>query len=177
MVVREAVAWNRSFAERIAAADRDRTLRLARGQRCSRSQVTSSIILFRHLDLERATLHEDLETTAAGSLRPTLSADERRRRDALLEQYAFGSERLVEGANGALEVIAAPGAAHTTDPPLLGDRNTNAERVHLAQQEQRRQAKAEHEQRVERDRQLLDDQRRKQERAKERTQKREKRRM
>ncbi|KJE92184.1 hypothetical protein CAOG_03198 [Capsaspora owczarzaki ATCC 30864] len=100
--------------------------------------------------------------------RKEISPEERKRRDAILEQYAYD--------HGSDEEDYVPEDGETDDIPGIAANNNQAmvADYHL---QQRMQAKAEHEQKVARDKAQQDREKAEREKVKQRTQKQERRRM
>ncbi|KAF9928824.1 hypothetical protein BGZ67_006750 [Mortierella alpina] len=141
---------------------------------------------------ERASLKAQLEDTSnrEGTLSMSsrhviknMTKEERKKRDALLAQYGYDLDEMVEGADGEMEIVykdrsKASGAASgvsTADPLLMA--NNNAEIVKQKDAVRRAEMKKASENEKERNKLALEKQRLAQEKEKRRTQKSEKRRM
>ncbi|KAF9974828.1 hypothetical protein BGZ73_001688 [Actinomortierella ambigua] len=111
-----------------------------------------------------------------------LTKDERRRREALLSQYGFDMDEIVEGDNGELEISykdrsggGGKKSSGSGDPLLQA--NNNADIVKQKEAARRAEMKKASESERERNKQALEKQRLEKEKEKRRTQKHEKRRM
>ncbi|KAG0233757.1 hypothetical protein BGW42_007217 [Actinomortierella wolfii] len=113
-----------------------------------------------------------------------MTKEERKRREALLAQYGFDMDEIVEGADGELEISykdrSSSGSggkkSSSSYDPLL-QANTNADIVKQQEAARRAQMKKASENERERNKQALEKQRLEKEKEKRRTQKHEKRRM
>ncbi|KAG0031559.1 hypothetical protein BGZ81_001034 [Podila clonocystis] len=112
----------------------------------------------------------------------TMTKEERKKRDALLAQYGYDLDEMVEGADGEMEIMykdrSAKGSAagvNTSDPLLMA--NNNADIVKQKEALRRAEMKKASENEKERNKAALEKQRLAQEKEKRRTQKSEKRRM
>lgn len=112
----------------------------------------------------------------------TMTKEERKKRDALLAQYGYDLDEMVEGADGEMEIVykdrSAKGSSvgvSTGDPLLMA--NNNADIVKQKEASRRAEMKKASENEKERNKAALEKQRLAQEKEKRRTQKSEKRRM
>ncbi|KAF9282534.1 Protein transport protein S9 plasma membrane t-SNARE [Mortierella alpina] len=141
---------------------------------------------------ERASLKAQLEDTSnrEGTLSMSsrhviknMTKEERKKRDALLAQYGYDLDEMVEGADGEMEIIykdrskgsGAASGVSTADPLLMA--NNNAEIVKQKDAIRRAEMKKASENEKERNKLALEKQRLAQEKEKRRTQKSEKRRI
>ncbi|KAH7038770.1 hypothetical protein BKA57DRAFT_474153 [Linnemannia elongata] len=113
----------------------------------------------------------------------TMTKEERKKRDALLAQYGYDLDEMVEGADGEMEIVykdrsgkgGADKGVSTGDPLLMA--NNNADIVKQKEAARRAEMKKASENEKERNKAALEKQRLAQEKEKRRTQKSEKRRM
>ncbi|KAF9572478.1 Protein transport protein S9 plasma membrane t-SNARE [Mortierella alpina] len=141
---------------------------------------------------ERASLKAQLEDTSnrEGTLSMSsrhvvknMTKEERKKRDALLAQYGYDLDEMVEGADGEMEIVykdrskgsGAASGVSTADPLLMA--NNNAEIVKQKEAVRRAEMKKASENEKERNKLALEKQRLAQEKEKRRTQKSEKRRI
>ncbi|KNE67891.1 hypothetical protein AMAG_12609 [Allomyces macrogynus ATCC 38327] len=106
-----------------------------------------------------------------------LTRDEKRRRQALLAQYGFQTDEIVINAQGEEEVRYRDHSAGAKRADDGLDSNTNAKRIADQEAARRARMREEHEKKVAQDKAALEKQRLDKEKAKQRTQKKEKRRM
>ena len=93
----------------------------------------------------------------------------------MLAQYGFeGADEIRETANGDLEIVYKDGSGKGGDPLKGLEENRNAKMVQEKDQAKRAQQKEEHVKKVAREKQLLEADKLRKEKAKQRTQKREK---
>ncbi|KAI1314924.1 hypothetical protein EDD11_001561 [Mortierella claussenii] len=112
-----------------------------------------------------------------------MTKEERKKREALLAQYAYDLDEMVEGEDGELEIVykdrssksSATGSGASSDPLLMA--NNNADIVKQKEALRRAEMKKASENEKERNKLALEKQRLAQEKEKRRTQKSEKRRM
>ncbi|KAG0363093.1 hypothetical protein BC939DRAFT_488777 [Gamsiella multidivaricata] len=110
-----------------------------------------------------------------------MTKEERKKRDALLAQYGYDLDEMVEGADGEMEIVykdrsgGSKAAVSTSDPLLMA--NTNGEVVKQKDAQRRAEMKKASENEKERNKLALEKQRLAQDKEKRRTQKSEKRRM
>ncbi|KAG0246257.1 hypothetical protein B0O80DRAFT_254346 [Mortierella sp. GBAus27b] len=109
-----------------------------------------------------------------------MTKEERKKRDALLAQYGYDLDEMVEGDNGEMEIVYKDrsGSSSTTkssDPLLLA--NNNADIVKQKEAQRRAEMKKASENEKERNKLALEKQRLAKEKEQRRTQKNEKRRM
>ncbi|GJJ72394.1 hypothetical protein EMPS_04751 [Entomortierella parvispora] len=111
-----------------------------------------------------------------------MTKEERKKRDALLAQYGYDLDEMVEGADGELEIVykdrsakAAAGNVSTADPLMMANNNSEIQKQKDAVR--RAEMKKASEMEKERNKLALEKQRLAQEKEKKRTQKSEKRRM
>ncbi|KAG0297187.1 hypothetical protein BGZ96_007396 [Linnemannia gamsii] len=113
-----------------------------------------------------------------------MTKEERKKRDALLAQYGYDLDEMVEGADGEMEIVykdrsgkssGADKGVATGDPLLMA--NNNADIVKHKEAARRAEMKKASENEKERNKAALEKQRQAQEKEKRRTQKSEKRRM
>ncbi|KAF9083372.1 hypothetical protein BGX29_011110 [Mortierella sp. GBA35] len=140
---------------------------------------------------ERASFKADLDSTSnrEGALSMSsrhvvknMTKEERKKRDALLAQYGYDLDEMVEGADGEMEIVykdrsgkGSAGGVSTADPLLMA--NNNADIVKHKEAARRAEMKKASENEKERNKLALEKQRLAQEKEKRRTQKGEKRRM
>ncbi|KAF9385683.1 hypothetical protein CPB97_004585 [Podila verticillata] len=111
----------------------------------------------------------------------TMTKEERKKRDALLAQYGYDLDEMVEGADGEMEIVykdrskGSSAGVNTSDPLLMA--NNNADIVKQKEALRRADMKKASENEKERNKAALEKQRLAQEKEKRRTQKGEKRRM
>lgn len=113
----------------------------------------------------------------------TMTKEERKKRDALLAQYGYDLDEMVEGADGEMEIVykdrsgkgGADKGVSTGDPLLMA--NNNADIVKQKEAARRAEMKKASENEKKRNKAALEKQRLAQEKEKRRTQKSEKRRM
>ncbi|KAI8818393.1 uncharacterized protein EV422DRAFT_569817 [Fimicolochytrium jonesii] len=113
--------------------------------------------------------HDDQSKT-----KKAMSSSERLARERLLAQYAYETDDIVETADGAAESVSTRKKGGERD--LLA-KNDNAERIRQEEQAKRAKAQADHQKKVQRDKELLEKQRLDKENQKKKTVKSEKRRM
>ena len=105
-----------------------------------------------------------------------LSAEDRKRRELLLQQYGYSQlDEMRETADGEVEIVYK--APSLDDHLALLERNDNADKIRQAELKKREQSKLQHQQKVQRDKELLELDRQRKDKERLRTQKREKRRM
>ncbi|KAI9205263.1 uncharacterized protein BJ171DRAFT_501540 [Polychytrium aggregatum] len=130
------------------------------------------------LELEK----QDLQT-GASDVRPhnapkVLTKEERKQREALLAQYGYDIDQVVENANGETEIVYTSGKSEAVDLKKQGlFQNRNADVVKEQEQNKRTQAQLQHQKEQARIKEQQEKQRLEREKEKRRTQKREKRRM
>ncbi|KAF9901021.1 hypothetical protein EC991_006611 [Linnemannia zychae] len=143
---------------------------------------------------ERASLKLDLDTSSNAGNREgplsmssrhvvkTMTKEERKKRDALLAQYGYDLDEMVEGADGEMEIVykdrsgkGAEKGVTTSDPLMMA--NNNADIVKQKEAARRAEMKKASESEKERNKLALEKQRLAAEKEKRRTQKSEKRRM
>ncbi|KAF9198006.1 hypothetical protein BGZ49_001306 [Haplosporangium sp. Z 27] len=110
-----------------------------------------------------------------------MTKEERKKRDALLAQYGYDLDEMVEGADGEMEIVYKDRSSKSSsnvassDPLLMA--NNNADIVKQKEAQRRAEMKKASENEKERNKLALEKQRLAQEKEKKRTQKSEKRRM
>ncbi|KAG0328364.1 hypothetical protein BGZ99_005547 [Dissophora globulifera] len=113
-----------------------------------------------------------------------MTKEERKKRDALLAQYGYDLDEMVEGDDGEMEIVykdrsgggsSSKSNVASTDPLLMA--NTNADIVKNKESQRRAEMKKASESEKERNKLALEKQRLEKEKEKRRTQKSEKRRM
>ncbi|KAJ3369600.1 hypothetical protein GGF31_005117 [Allomyces arbusculus] len=114
---------------------------------------------------------------AAVNKKKLLTREEKRRRQALLAQYGFQTDEIVINAQGEEEVRYRDHSAGAKRADDGLDSNTNAKRIADQEAARRARMREEHEKKVAQDKAALEKQRLDKEKAKQRTQKKEKRRM
>ncbi|KAF9183192.1 hypothetical protein BGZ51_004194 [Haplosporangium sp. Z 767] len=141
---------------------------------------------------ERASLRANLDATSnrEGTLSMSsrhivknMTKEERKKREALLAQYGYDLDEMVEGADGEMEIVykdrsggkSSSASGAPTDPLLMA--NNNADIVKHKEAARRAEMKKASENEKERNKLALEKQRQAQEKEKRRTQKQEKRRM
>ncbi|KAF9117214.1 hypothetical protein BGW39_002447 [Mortierella sp. 14UC] len=144
---------------------------------------------------ERASLRVDQDTSSTVSNREgplsmssrhvvkTMTKEERKKRDALLAQYGYDLDEMVEGADGEMEIVykdrsgkgGADKGVTTSDPLMMA--NNNADIIKQKEAARRAEMKKASENEKERNKLALEKQRLAAEKEKRRTQKSEKRRM
>ncbi|KAF9922540.1 hypothetical protein FBU30_007326 [Linnemannia zychae] len=141
---------------------------------------------------ERASLMAEFESASANRDAPlsmssrhvvkNMTKEERKKRDALLAQYGYDLDEMVESANGEMEIVYKDRSAKsndksisTSDPLMMA--NTNADIVKQKEAARRAEMKKASENEKERNKAALEKQRLAAEKEKRRTQKNEKRRM
>ncbi|KAJ2809326.1 hypothetical protein H4R20_000229 [Coemansia guatemalensis] len=122
---------------------------------------------------EREELLRDVSEATAKKQEKTLTAEERRRREGLINRYELNQPQIIENKDGEAEIVYSEDkktSAHISS-------NDNAQLVSAKQAEERKSAKAAHQKKVLRDKELEKKRHDEEQEKKRRTMKREKRRM
>ncbi|KAF8949648.1 hypothetical protein BGZ52_005282 [Haplosporangium bisporale] len=159
-------------------------------QEAKKAQEEKEKVLEAAREKERASFKSELDNSnnREGALSmssrhvvKTMTKEERKKRDALLAQYGYDLDEMVEGADGEMEIVykdrskGSSAAVNTSDPLLMA--NNNADIVKNKEALRRAEMKKASENEKERNKAALEKQRLAQEKEKRRTQKGEKRRM
>ncbi|KAF9408407.1 hypothetical protein BGZ94_002321 [Podila epigama] len=157
-------------------------------QEAKKAQEAKEKVLQAAKEKERAALKAELENpNREGALSmssrhvvKTMTKEERKKRDALLAQYGYDLDEMVEGDDGELEIVykdrSSKGSnVNTSDPLFMA--NNNADIVKNKEAQRRAEMKKASEMEKERNKLALEKQRQAAEKEKRRTQKNEKRRM
>ncbi|KAG0199002.1 hypothetical protein BGX28_007631 [Mortierella sp. GBA30] len=132
-------------------------------------------------ELDNPNNREGILSMSSRHVVKNMTKEERKKRDALLAQYGYDLDEMVEGADGEMEIAykdrSAKGSAgvSSSDPLLMA--NNNADIVKQKEAVRRAEMKKASENEKERNKLALEKQRLAQEKEKRRTQKSEKRRM
>ncbi|KAG0259480.1 hypothetical protein BG011_002592 [Mortierella polycephala] len=135
-------------------------------------------------NLDATTNREGALSMSSRHVVKNMTKEERKKRDALLAQYGYDLDEMVEGADGEMEIVykdrsggksSSAAGAPTSDPLLMA--NNNADIVKHKEAARRAEMKKTSENEKERNKLALEKQRQAQDKEKRRTQKQEKRRM
>ncbi|KAJ1731755.1 hypothetical protein LPJ72_003771 [Coemansia sp. Benny D160-2] len=129
------------------------------------------------LEAEKRELQDVMAANPArDAVRREMTMEERRRREQLLSKYDLNDVEIVERPDGEAEIVYRGGGASekTHDTPV---RNSNVQLVLDKEKALRESSRAAHEEKVRKDKELLERDRLKKEKEKRRTMKKEKRRM